>query len=377
MKIIIAIDSFKGSLNSKEAGEAFASGIRKVMKDAELKVFQLSDGGEGMIGSLCESLPLEIITIPAYGPLGEDIKAEVGSIGDTLIIESAKVCGLNLIPENLRNPMYTDSGGLGVLIRYGVSHGYKRIIIGLGGSGVNDGGIGMMRELGCRFLDARGSEIARGGGFAKDIVGLDTSAIIDIPSDCRIIIASDVDNPLYGENGASAVFGPQKGATPQMVSDLDRGLRNFAEVTRRHLGMDLSQTPGCGAAGGIGYSLITFLKGEIQSGIETILEIMRFDKKIEGAEIVVTGEGYLDSQTLMGKAPYGVMSHSRKQGIPVVAIGGGIAPHISDEMIRAGFTAVFPIVSAPMSLAQAMNPEVTKENISRTAEMLIRMACIE
>ncbi|MDE6812050.1 MAG: glycerate kinase [Muribaculaceae bacterium] len=373
MKIVIAIDSFKGSVSSEVAGTAFAEGVLRVNKGADIKIVQLSDGGEGMLDALSSALNVKRIKVSATDPVGRQIEAEAGSFNDTMIIESAQVCGLSLIPEDKRNPMYTDSGGLGALIKYGISKGYKTIIIGLGGSGVNDAGIGMLREMGYRFYDKNGIMVGRGGKDAIKIETIDTSEAMAVPSDCRIIIASDVDNPLYGERGASKIYGPQKGADDEMVMKLDEGLRHYSDVVGNHLGYDYSRCAGSGAAGGIGFSILSFLRGIFQSGIETVLEIINFDEIIDNADLVVTGEGYLDYQTLMGKAPYGVMLHAVKKGIPVIGIGGGLDNDAVNELMRSGFTSIFPIVSSPMSLRDAMNPFQTIENIKRTSEMILRL----
>lgn len=375
MRVVIAVDSFKGCLSSREAGDAIARGLRLADSAIQYRIVELADGGEGTLDALAnvEESRIRIEKMEIRGPIGNMIEAEIGFSGNVAVIESAKACGLCLVPEDKRNPMLTDSRGLGMLIRKGIESGSKQIIIGLGGSGVNDAGVGMLMELGYKFFDKDGNPIEAGGGNVGKIERIDDTYAIKLNPDLKIIIASDVENPLYGKNGASRVFGPQKGASPEMVEVLDAGFEHFAKVTEEYIGKDYSHNPGSGAAGGLGFALMAFLKGEAHSGIEIILETLHFDEIIECTDLVITGEGKLDSQTLMGKAPYGVMSHARSVGIPVVGVGGAIEMGVSEELIKAGFSALFPIVSAPVSIEEAMKSEVAKENLQRTSEMILRL----
>lgn len=373
MKIVIACDSFKGSLSSAEVGRACAEGIRRAAPDADIRVVAVGDGGEGSVDALVEGLGGHFVSCTVRGPLGEPVDAHYGISGDgtTAIIEMAQASGLTLIADNQRNPMKTSTFGTGELIADALLRGCTTILTGIGGSATNDGGTGMLAALGVRFLDAAGCEIEPCGAALESIAAIDTSALMPQVRDARFVVACDVDNPLYGPSGAARVFAPQKGATPGMVEALDRGLRNYAAVIFKTLGKDIAAMPGAGAAGGLGAAFAAFLDAGLTPGIDMMLDAVRFDDIVCGADLVITGEGRLDRQTVMGKAPAGVLKAARRHNVPVVAIGGGVTD--ADTLTDAGFIAVFPVVDGPVSLSAAMNPATARRNISRTLTQIVRL----
>ncbi|MEK8133059.1 glycerate kinase [Paenibacillus filicis] len=374
MKVVIAIDSFKGSITSAEGSEAIADGIRRVYPDAEIVSLPVADGGEGTVDALVAACGGRIVSLPITGPLGQPVTASYGLLGDgrTAVLEVAAACGLPLVPPEARNPLRTTTFGVGELIASAVRHGVRDFIIGLGGSATNDAGTGMLQALGYRFLDSAGQEVAHGGAALSGIRTLDAAGAMPELKDCRFRIACDVDNPLYGPEGAAYVFGPQKGASPKDVRLLDQGLQQWASVASAVTGLELAAVPGAGAAGGLGAAFVGFLGGTLQSGIGLALELIGLERHLEGAHLVLTGEGRLDGQTSRGKVPYGVAQLARQQGIPVIALAGSVdlaAEALNDH----GITAYFPIISGPMALEQAMDPERTKSRLRTTAEQLLRL----
>lgn len=373
MKIVIACDSFKGSLTSVEVGEACARGIRHRVPEADIDVVAVGDGGEGTVDALVAGLDGSYATCRVHGPLGRMVEARYGVSGDgrTAIIEMAQASGLPLIPPEDRNPLLTSTYGTGEMIADALRRGCSTLLVGIGGSATNDGGTGMLAALGVKFYDKNGHELEPCGGNLEYIARIDASGLVPLARQAKFVVACDVDNPLYGKRGAAYVFGPQKGADPAMVERLDHGLRVYAEAVERAVGRDVAMMPGAGAAGGMGAAFAAFLGATLKPGIEMMLSAIGFDHKIEGADLVITGEGRLDSQTVMGKTPAGVLATAKRQGIPVVAIGGGVTD--ADTLLDAGFAAVLPTVPGPVSLAEAMQPEAASANVERTALQIIRL----
>ncbi|MDE5876769.1 MAG: glycerate kinase [Muribaculaceae bacterium] len=369
---VIAADSFKGSLSSLDVGKAAERGIKAVLPSADVRIVPVADGGEGTVEAVVTGTKGQIITCEVRDPLGNSVKATYGISGNTAVIEMAAASGLPLVPSEKRNPWLTDTYGTGQLISDALKRGCRHFLIGLGGSATNDAGTGMLRALGFRFLDFDGCQVGNGGGEVGRIVSIDNSEIIPELAEATFTVACDVTNPLTGPDGASFIYGPQKGANPEMVVALDKGLAHFAEVTKEFCGKDFSTFPGAGAAGGLGFAFLAFLRGNLKAGIEMILDAVDFDEKIKYASLVITGEGRLDQQTCMGKTPHGVLQHAAAQRIPVIAIGGSVVPDAVPDLLKAGFTAVFPIVAGPVSLSEAMQPNIAFGNIERTVTQIIR-----
>ncbi len=322
MKIVIAPDSFKGSLTAIEVSDAIDAGIKSAVSTASTVKVPMADGGEGTVECLVNATGGKILKEKVVGPLGDEVEASYGILGDgtTGVIEMAAASGLPLVPEEKRNPMITTTYGTGQLIKAALDHGCRKIIIGIGGSATNDGGAGMAQALGVKFTDDKGEEIGFGGAELKRIAKIDTTNLDKRIYTTEILVASDVKNPLCGPNGASAVYGPQKGATPQMVKELDEALAHFAEIIKRDLGKDVKDIPGAGAAGGLGAGLIAFLNAKLRPGIELVMESVGFEDIVKDASLVITGEGKIDRQTIYGKVPVGVAKISKKYDVPVLAV---------------------------------------------------------
>ncbi|WKV10288.1 glycerate kinase [Thermoanaerobacterium sp. CMT5567-10] len=369
MRILVAPDSYKGSLSSREVIEAMTEGIRRVV-DAEILKVPIADGGEGTVDALIMSLGGKIIDVDVVGPLGNVVKGYFGVLNDgTAVIEMAASSGLNLVPNDMRNPLITTTYGVGQLIKEALDAGCRKFIIGVGGSATNDGGAGMVQALGVKLLDEDGKDISYGGGNLYRLKKVDISSIDKRVRESSFIVASDVTNPLCGENGASYVYGPQKGATPEMVEILDNNLRRYASVVKETLGKDFSDVPGAGAAGGLGFSLMAFLNAKIKSGIDIVMEASNIDEKIKSCDIVITGEGNTDFQTAYGKAPAGIARIAKKYGKPVVILSGGLGKNYK-ELYDVGVTSMFSIVDKPMTLREAMIN--ARKLISDRAEDIIR-----
>lgn len=324
MKIIIAPDSFKGSLSAMEAAKAMEEGVKQVDSSIETVLLPAADGGEGTMVSLVESTNGRFVAHTVSDPLERPIEATYGVLGDeeTAVIEIAEASGLTLLTEEERNPIHTTTYGTGELIRHALDAGYRKFIIGLGGSATNDGGMGILQALGMRFLDESGLQIASGGGALEKLYQIDDSRFDLRVFESQFTVACDVDNPFVGENGASHVFGPQKGADPCTVVYLDQCLLNFANLIEHHYGISLHDSKGAGAAGGVGGAFIAFFPSEIKSGIDVVLEAIRFEERIQGADLILTGEGKTDRQTLSGKTPLGIAQAAKKHGVPTVLISG-------------------------------------------------------
>ena len=367
MKVVAAIDSYKGSVSSKEAGEAAKKGVLNVYKDAEVTIMTLADGGEGTVESLVDGLKGEYVSAAVTGPLEEKVNCTYGIIKDEnlAVIEMAGAAGLTLVPPEKRNPLITTSYGVGEVIKDAIERGCRKFIIGIGGSITNDGGVGMLQALGFSFKDKYGKEIGFGGRCLADIASVDVSGAYEKLNECEFNIACDVENPLCGPKGASAVYGPQKGATPEMIEELDKALYNFAEVTKAATGKDMALYPGSGAAGGMGYGFLAYLNVNLRPGIEIVLDTLKMDEVLEGADVLITGEGRIDSQTAMGKAPAGAARRAKKYGLKVIGIAGCTTDdaYLCNEK---GIDAIFDVTDRAMTIEEAMDKENTKKNIEKT-----------
>jgi len=372
MKIVIAPDSFKGSLTSIQACKIIEKGILEIFKDAELIKIPVADGGEGSVEAIASATDCELINEIVTAPLGNKVRASYAILPNkTAFIEMASASGLLLVGEGELDPLKTTTYGTGELIRSALEHGCRKIIVGLGGSATNDCGIGMAQALGYRFKDANGKELGFGGGALDRLESIDLSHADSRINGCVFIAACDVRNPLCGENGASVIYGPQKGATPEMVRILDNNLLHFAQVIKSALETDIAEEPGAGAAGGLGGGLMSFCKATIQSGIDIVLDLMDFDKKLSHADLVITGEGRMDRQTAFGKVPVGIAKRTKPAKIPVIAFTGGIG-NGADELYELGIGAIISIVNKPMSLNEAMNNAeyLLKDAVVRTMRLI-------
>ena len=366
MKIVFVIDSFKGSLGSVEAGKAAAEGAMRAIPGAECAVRPLADGGEGTVEALVAGMGGELRRVEVSGPLGKPVVATYGIAGSTAIMEMAQASGITLVSAEERNPLLASTYGVGEMIADAIARGCRRFVVGIGGSATNDGGAGMLQALGFRLLDSSGAELPRGGGALANLAKIERGPESEKLAGCEFRIACDVSNPLCGPKGASAVFGPQKGATPEMVASLDAALARFAEVS----GGD-ADFPGSGAAGGLGFGFRTFLGAELKSGVDIVLEETRLEDFVRDADVVVTGEGRLDSQTAMGKAPYGVARLAKQYGKKVIAFAGCVAPD-AGRLNECGIDAFFPIMREVTTLERALDRQYAATNLAATAEQVFR-----
>lgn len=375
MKIIIAPDSFKESLSALEVAEQIAAGFRDIFSDAEYSLLPLADGGEGTVAALVAASSGRVVPVMVTGPLGAQIDSFYGVSGDgqTAIIEMAAASGLTLVPPAFRNPLLTTSYGTGELIRHALDADLRHFLIGIGGSATNDCGAGMLQALGARLLGQNGKEVGFGGGQLSRVERIDLKKLDLRLKECRIEVACDVDNLLTGPKGASAVFGPQKGATAEMVALLDDNLRHFARLLERDMGQAVSDLPGAGAAGGIGAALFA-LQAELRPGIELISDLINLEGAMKGANLVITGEGRIDGQTLHGKAPIGVAGLAKRYGIPVIGIAGSLG-HGADQVHEHGIDAIFSVVVHPCSLAEAFaEAAVNLRATSRNVAAILRLS---
>jgi len=374
MKVVIAIDSFKGSLSSAELSKNISEGIKNVFPDAEVVSVPVADGGEGTVEVLITGTNGKIIECTVHDPLMRTVKAKYGILGNgkTAVIEMAEASGLTLLDGKERNPLKTTTYGTGELIKDALNRGCREFIIGIGGSATNDLGMGMMQALGVSFKDENGNELSGTGSSMEKVADIVTADILPELKNCSFTIACDVDNPLYGENGAAYVYAPQKGADEKMVVQLDSGLKSLSDKIRILTGKDISNIPGAGAAGGLGGAFVAFLDGELRSGIEIVLKTLEFEKKAEGADVVITGEGRIDGQSVMGKAPTGVSNICKEKGIPVIAFAGSLTDDatVTHEY---GITSLFSIMNYPMRLKEAMNPETASNLIRKNTEEVFRL----
>ncbi|WP_161515228.1 glycerate kinase [Priestia megaterium] len=376
MKIVIAPDSFKESLTALNVCEAVEKGIKAHFPNAEISKVPMADGGEGTVQSLVDATGGEIIQTRVTGPLGKAVEAFYGILGDgkTAVIEMAAASGLHHVPVDKRNPLITTTRGTGELILKALDHKVKHIIIGIGGSATNDGGAGMAKALGAKLLDANGAEIKEGGGSLDQLASIDLTNLDFRLAEVKVEVACDVDNPLTGETGASAVFGPQKGATPDMVRQLDRNLAHYAAVIEKEMDIHIQNVPGAGAAGGLGGGLLAFLSAELKPGVDIVIEATQLESYIKDADLVITGEGRIDGQTIYGKTPIGVAKTAKKHSVSVIAIAGSIGVG-SEAVYEHGISALFSVVPGAVALSEAL--EKADENIERTAKnvaSVIRLA---
>ena len=375
MKVVIVIDSFKGSLSSGSAGMAAAEGIKNAYPDADTLVLPLADGGEGTVEAIISASGGKLVSVDVTGPLGNTVTAKYGVIPERgrAIIEMSSAAGITLVPPERRNPLYTTTYGVGELIADAIkAHGCRDFIIGIGGSATNDGGVGMLEALGFSFLDKNGDEIPHGAIGISKLEKIDVSGALPELSECRFQVACDVTNPLLGEHGCSTVFGPQKGASPDMIRDMDGWLADFAKFTECTLGRCDKDTSGAGAAGGLGFAFISYLGAELSSGIDLVIESIGLENRIKNADIVVTGEGRLDAQSAMGKAPVGVARLAKKYGKPVIAFSGCIGDG-AELCCDNGIDAFFPIQRNVCTLSEAMDETNAYNNLKATAEQAFRL----
>ena len=378
MKVVVAIDSFKGSLSSMEAGQAIAEGVKRVYQHAEVVVRPLADGGEGTVEALVEGMGGVFVTKEVTGPLGEKVEAVYGIIeskddlSKTAIIEMSAAAGITLVPEESRNPMNTTTYGVGELILDAIERGCRHFIVGIGGSATNDGGVGMLQALGYDFVTQEGKAISYGGNGLRELSNIEESNVNPTLKECTFKVACDVTNPLCGENGSSAIFGPQKGATPEMVQELDQLLLHYAELSKNINSHSDRFYPGTGAAGGMGFAFLTYTNATLESGIQIVLTETKLEELIITADVVVTGEGRLDGQTALGKAPIGVASLAKKHQKKVLAFAGAVTPD-AKECNQHGIDAFFPILRGVVMLKEAMNKEVAHQNMVDTVEQVFRV----
>lgn len=360
MLILVAPDSYKGSVSAVSAANAIDKGIKKVFPDAAVIKIPIADGGEGTVEALVSATGGQILYEQVRGPLGDIVTAHWGILGDekTAVIEMASASGLPLVPLDKRDPRYTTTYGTGQLIKAALNKGLKRIIIGIGGSATNDGGTGMARALGVKFLDKQGKELEDTAEALLKLADIDISGLDKRIQFTEIKVACDVDNPLCGLRGASAVYGPQKGATPDMVQLLDKALKKYSQVAAQVTGKNVAEVPGAGAAGGLGAGLMFFTNAVLERGVNIILEATAFESKVSNAHLVITGEGRTDFQTVFGKAPIGVAKLAKKYNVPVVCLSGGLGEG-ADKVLANGIDAIMSIVPGPMSIDKCISSAET------------------
>lgn len=372
MHIVIAPDSYKESLTALEVAKAIQQGFQAVLPEARYTLVPVADGGEGTVTSIIDATKGNYRTVDVTDPLGKKITATYGVTGDnnTAVIEMAAASGLMLVPKDQRNPLYTTSFGTGELILDALNQGVQHIILGIGGSATNDGGVGMLEALGFKFLDQDQQTLPAGGKALLNLVTIDVSNVDPRVHNCRFDIACDVDNPLTGERGASAIFGPQKGATSEMVELLDAALHHYADVIKTTTGKDIEAISGAGAAGGMGAASLAFLQGNLRPGVEIVLETVNFEATVQSADLVITGEGRIDRQTIFGKTPIGVAKMAKKYSKPVIGIAGclGEGAELTHEH---GIDAVFSITSGPMTLDNAY--QLTPHNLVETSKNIAKV----
>jgi len=375
MKIVVAPDSFKGSVSALQAAYAIEQGLRRVFPTAVIEKIPMADGGEGTVQSLVDATGGHLRTQRVLAPLENEVDAQFGILadGETAVIEMASASGLPLVPVDKRNPLRTTTYGTGQLIHAALEAGCKRLIIGIGGSATNDGGAGMAEALGAKLLNANGKQIPRGGRGLGELASIDLTGLHPAIAETETVVACDVNNPLTGPNGASHVYGPQKGATSEMIETLDAHLAHFDAVLTRTLGKSFNDIPGAGAAGGLGTGLMAFLNAELRLGVDIMIDAVKLKERMKGTSLVITGEGQLDFQTAFGKTPVGVAKVAKAHNIPVIAIAGGIAEG-AEVVYEAGIDAMLGILQEPMSLEDAVGE--ASRLIADTAEQAARLIAI-
>ena len=374
MKVVVAIDSLKGSLSSLEAGEAIKRGVLKAIPDAQVCVRPLADGGEGTVEALALGMGGKLVTINVTGPLGEPVDCVYGILeeSNTAIVEMSGAAGITLVPDSKRNPLHTTTYGVGEVIKDAIAKGCRHFIVGIGGSATNDGGIGMLQALGYGMLDKDGKQVPFGAKGLKELETITDTDVIPELKECSFRIACDVTNTLCGEFGCSAVFGPQKGADPTMILQMDKWLSYYAKLTSEKYEKANAKYPGTGAAGGMGFAFLAYTNAVLESGIKIILEETNLEKYVKEADIVITGEGRLDGQTVFGKAPVGVAKIAKKYDKTVLAFAGAV----TEDAVACnehGIDAFFPILRRIQSLQEAMDPSVARENMVTTVEQVFRL----
>ncbi|MBR6720227.1 MAG: glycerate kinase [Clostridia bacterium] len=374
MKVTIAIDSFKGSLSTFEAGNAAKEGIKEVYPDANVIISPLADGGEGTVDAVIESAGGEYVSAFVHNPIGEMIKARYGIIKERnlAVMEMSAAAGITLISECDKNPLNTTTYGVGEMVKDALDKGMRKFLIGIGGSATNDGGVGMLQALGFKFTDEEGKDVPFGAKGLEKICSISDEGKDSRLSECEFYIACDVKNPLCGDNGCSFIYGPQKGATEDMIKDMDAWLLNYAVLTKNVNPQSDCNFPGSGAAGGMGFAFMAYLGGTLKSGIELVMAETGIEEHIKDSDFVITGEGRLDGQSYMGKAPIGVSKLSKKYGKKVIAFSGAVT---DDAAVcnEHGIDAFFPIVKAPCTLADAMNKETAYKNLKATAVQVFNL----
>jgi len=355
MRVLVAPDSFKECMSATEVAAAISKGILEVMPKAEVFKIPISDGGEGVLEAVKHGVEIELVSVTVFDPLLRPIEATYGILENTktAIVEMAKASGLELLSEHEKNPLVTSTYGTGQLIMHALDKGCNKIIIGIGGSATNDGGTGMIRALGGKFLNANGEELKDGGGHLKELAHIDLSHLDKRIRDCEVQVACDVSNPLVGRHGASWVYGAQKGGSEADLAFLDKNLRHYASIIKKDLGKDIVVVPGAGAAGGTGAALMVFLNGVLVNGIELILKTIGIEAYLKEADLVITGEGKIDAQTLNGKTIMGIAAMAKKHNVPVIVLTGKIGDNIED-IYSIGVNAIFSIVNRPMALSEAI-----------------------
>lgn len=378
MKVVVAIDSLKGSLSSLEAGQAIETGIKSVIPTCSVVVRPLADGGEGTVDALVNGMGGIMRSIQVSGPLDQSVKATYGILphNKTAIIEMSSASGITLVSGNRRNPLYTSTYGVGEMIKDAILQGCRRFIVGIGGSATNDGGIGMLSALGYEFLDSQHQPVSKGAIGLKDLAVIKTKHVIKELVECEFQIACDVENPLCGELGCSAIYGPQKGATPEMIKDMDGWLKNYAKLVKQHFPHADDTMPGTGAAGGLGFAFLSFMRSVLEPGIDIVLKETNLKNDIQDCDWVVTGEGRIDGQTAMGKAPVGVAKLAKKYHKPVIAFAGSVSQDAS-LCNDSGIDAFFPILREITTLDRAMDKETAKDNLMNTVKQVFRLINIE
>ena len=374
MKAVVAIDSLKGSLSSMEAGNAIAEGIYRADAEAKVEVRPLADGGEGTVDALVQGMNGSLRKVRVTGPLGDKVDAAYGIIEEAkmAVIEMSAAAGITLVPDEKKNPLFTTTYGVGEMIRDAIEKGCRKFVVGIGGSATNDGGIGMLQALGYDFLNSKGNAVPYGAKGLEDLAEIRKEHVLPELAQCEFKVACDVTNPLCGPLGASAVYGPQKGATPEMVREMDQWLADYAKLAANCSERADAEHPGTGAAGGLGFAFLTFTNAVLESGIKIVLEETKLEQYIQDADIVITGEGRLDGQTAMGKAPVGVAKLAGKYKIPVLAFAGSVTKD-ARKCNEEGIHAFFPILRGIITLEDAMDAENARRNLMETVEQVFRL----
>ena len=370
MKVVIAMDSFKGSISSLEAAEAVGEGIRRAHPNAEIVSLPLADGGEGTVDALIAGLGAERVCATVSGPLGEAVTAEYGLKDGLAVMEMAAAAGLPLVPVEKRDGVSASTYGVGEMIAHALRKGCRRFVMGIGGSATTDGGMGMLQALGFSFLDAEGREVGRGAKALPFVASISSKNAMPELKDAEFSIACDVNNPLCGPRGSAAVYGPQKGLKD--IEATDAHMASYARICANFTGKDMREYPGAGAAGGLGFGFLTFLNATLHSGVDLVLNTVGIDDALDGADIAVTGEGRIDAQTAMGKAPGGVAKRAKARGCRVIAFSGCVTED-ARAVNQHGIDAFFPIMRAPATLEEALDKENARHNLADTAEQVFRL----